>query len=90
MSNRSFAFLFENKSSDHIYYRWRLYSLLQGDSKDSWSTENFRMFRGGPLWKPPPMNLYTAGMPDELVKEEISNKYDFTFLPRIFTYTCEF
>ncbi len=29
MANRSFAFLFENKSPEHIYYRWRLFSLLQ-------------------------------------------------------------
>ncbi len=29
MTNRSFAFLFENKSPEHIYYRWRLFSLLQ-------------------------------------------------------------
>ena len=29
MNNRNFAFLFENQSSDHIYYRWRLFSLLQ-------------------------------------------------------------
>ncbi len=25
------------------------------------------MFKGGSMWKPPPMNMYTAGMPDELV-----------------------
>ena len=29
LSNRSFAFLFENQSPEHIYYRWRLFSLLQ-------------------------------------------------------------
>ena len=29
MNNRAFAFLFENKSPEHIYYRWRLFSLLQ-------------------------------------------------------------
>ena len=30
MNNRNFQFLFENKSPEHIYYRWRLYSMLQG------------------------------------------------------------
>lgn len=25
---------------------------------------------GGSVWRPPVMNLYTAGMPDELVEEE--------------------
>ena len=31
MNNRNFQFLFENKSPEHIYYRWRLYSMLQGN-----------------------------------------------------------
>ena len=26
------------------------------------------MFRGGSYWKPPPMNPYTQGMPEELVE----------------------
>ena len=30
INNRNFLFLFENKSPEHIYYRWRLYSMLQG------------------------------------------------------------
>ena len=30
MNNRNFQFLFENQSPEHIYYRWRLYSMLQG------------------------------------------------------------
>ena len=30
MNNRHFQFLFENQSPEHIYYRWRLYSMLQG------------------------------------------------------------
>lgn len=25
---------------------------------------------GGSVWRPPVMNLYTAGMPDELVEED--------------------
>ena len=31
MNNRNFQFLFENKSPEHIYYRWRLFSMLQGN-----------------------------------------------------------
>lgn len=27
-------------------------------------------FSGGSVWRPPVMNMYTAGMPDELVEEE--------------------
>ena len=33
MNNPQFKFLFENNSPEHVYYRWRLYSLLQGDTK---------------------------------------------------------
>ena len=70
MGNRAFAFLFENRSPEHIYYRWRLFSLLQSDTKEKWSSDEFRMFKGGPVWRPPAVNLYTGGMPDELVEEE--------------------
>ena len=79
MNNRMFQFLFENDSPDHIYYRWRLFSLLQGDSKDDWRTEEFRMFKGGSLWKPPTVSIFTQGMPDELVnqtEEKVERKRD--------------
>ena len=29
ISNPKFKFLFDNTSSDHIYYRWKLFSILQ-------------------------------------------------------------
>ena len=29
-SNQEFAFLYNLASPDHVYYRWRLYSLAQG------------------------------------------------------------
>ena len=29
INNRNFRFLFENQSPEHIYYRWRLFSILQ-------------------------------------------------------------
>ncbi|KAA0193641.1 U2 snRNP-associated SURP motif-containing protein [Fasciolopsis buskii] len=28
------------------------------------------MFEGGPLWRPPPMNLFSGGMPEDLVEED--------------------
>jgi len=70
MNNPQFKFLFENNSPEHVYYRWRLYSLLQGDTKDKWSTSSFRMFSGGSLWKPPVPNIFTSGMPEELLDEQ--------------------
>jgi U2-associated protein SR140 len=68
LNNRVFQFLFENQSPEHIYYRWRLFSLLQADPKDDWKTEDFRMFKGGSVWKPPAMNLYANGMDESLIE----------------------
>jgi hypothetical protein len=42
-----------NQSNEHIYYRWKLYSLLQGDSLYQWRSEPFQMFAEGPWWIPP-------------------------------------
>lgn len=68
INNPMFRFLFENQNPMHIYYRWKLFSILQGDLQAKWRTEEFRMFKGGSVWKPPPMNPYTQGMPEELVE----------------------
>jgi U2-associated protein SR140 len=67
LTNPQFRFLFENQSPEHVYYRWRMFSLLQGDNKDQWSTKEFRMFKGGSLWRPPVPNVFTAGVPAELL-----------------------
>ena len=45
--------------------------MLQGDSKDDWNTEVFRMFKGGSLWLPPKKNLYTAGMPQDIFETSL-------------------
>ncbi|KAG0717298.1 U2 snRNP-associated SURP motif-containing protein [Chionoecetes opilio] len=63
-------FLFENQSPAHVYYRWKLFSMLQGDSPSRWSTRPFRMFKNGSIWKPPPLNPFLQGMPEELIKKE--------------------
>ena len=42
-------FLFENQSPAHVYYRWKLFSILQGDSTNRWNTQPFRMFQGDML-----------------------------------------
>lgn len=67
LNNPQFKFLFENQSPEHIYYRWRLFSILQGDTKDRWKTADFCMFKGGSVWRPPIPNLFTTGMPLELL-----------------------
>ena len=53
MTNPMFAFLHETKSPDHAYYRWRAYSLAQGDTLEKFRTEPFRMYEKGPIWQPP-------------------------------------
>ncbi|XP_076667644.1 U2 snRNP-associated SURP motif-containing protein isoform X1 [Andrena cerasifolii] len=70
LNNPMFRFLFENYSPAHTYYRWKLYSILQGDGQKEWHTEDFRMFKGGSVWRPPPINPWTQGMPDELIEME--------------------
>nr|XP_020454418.1 U2 snRNP-associated SURP motif-containing protein-like isoform X1 [Monopterus albus]XP_020454419.1 U2 snRNP-associated SURP motif-containing protein-like isoform X1 [Monopterus albus]XP_020454420.1 U2 snRNP-associated SURP motif-containing protein-like isoform X1 [Monopterus albus]XP_020454421.1 U2 snRNP-associated SURP motif-containing protein-like isoform X1 [Monopterus albus]XP_020454422.1 U2 snRNP-associated SURP motif-containing protein-like isoform X1 [Monopterus albus]XP_020454423.1 len=58
-NNPEYRFLFDNKSQDHVYYRWKLFSILQGESPTEWRTTDFRMFRGGSLWRPPALNDYS-------------------------------
>ncbi|XP_067128320.1 U2 snRNP-associated SURP motif-containing protein isoform X1 [Centruroides vittatus] len=69
INNPMFRFLFDNQSPAHVYYRWRLFSILQGDHPSKWRTEEFRMFKNGSIWKPPPLNPYLQGMPEELVEK---------------------
>lgn len=55
----AFGFLLEGAtassgaSDTHKYYRWRVYSLSQGDSLQKWRTAPFQMVEGGPFWVPP-------------------------------------
>lgn len=70
IDNPMFRFLFENEGPAHIYYRWKLFSLLQGDTPTEWRQMEFRMFEGGSIWKPPPVNFYTQGMPEELLIDD--------------------
>lgn len=67
--NPTYSFLYDNQSQEHIYYRWKLYSILHGDNPFEWRTDEFRMFEGGSMWKPPPLNPYADGMPEELIEK---------------------
>lgn len=70
LQNPAYRFLFDNVSPAHVYYRWRLFSVLQGEHPSKWKTKEFRMFKGGPMWRPPPVNPYSQGMPVELISDE--------------------
>ncbi|OTF78640.1 U2 snRNP-associated SURP motif-containing protein-like protein, partial [Euroglyphus maynei] len=78
ITNPQFSFLFENQSAAHVYYRWRLFSVLQGEHPSRWRTEEFRMFVGGSIWRPPPIDIFQQGMPEELIpnEEEFNNNFD--------------
>lgn len=71
INNPMFRFLFDNKSPAHIYYRWRAYSILQGDSPTNYRTKDFRLFKNGSLWRPPPINPYQGGLDDTDSEDEL-------------------
>ena len=56
-------------SSDALYYRWRVYSLLQGDTLAAWRTRPFQLQAGGVWLTPPPCPL-----PDELQAVEMEDE----------------
>ena len=74
LNNPMFRFLFDNASPAHLYYRWKLFSVLQGDDVSYWRTESFRMFKNGPIWKPPPKNVYTKGMESDIDSDDIDEE----------------
>jgi hypothetical protein len=40
-------------SLEQQYYRWRVYSYLQGDGDKKYRIEDFQILRGGSVWYPP-------------------------------------
>ncbi|KAF1743466.1 hypothetical protein MXB_4833, partial [Myxobolus squamalis] len=56
LKNPKFRFLFDSFIPENSYYRWRLFSILQGDSPYKWSEKEFRMFKGSSIWVPPRMS----------------------------------
>ena len=49
-----FKFLQDLQSPEGIYYRWRVASLVMGDTLEAWRTQPFRITVDGPWWVPPP------------------------------------
>lgn len=56
-----FSFLFDVNCPEHKYYRWRVYSLAQGDTLGRWRTGPFVMIAGGLRWTPPDPGSRPAG-----------------------------
>ncbi|KAJ2768686.1 hypothetical protein IWQ57_003432, partial [Coemansia nantahalensis] len=57
-----FRFLTEWASAAHVYYRWRIYSLLNGDTKSRWHDRMFFMYDRGPIWVPPRIDPGACGL----------------------------
>mmetsp|Transcript_13071 Transcript_13071/g.20312 ORF Transcript_13071/g.20312 Transcript_13071/m.20312 type:complete len:671 (-) Transcript_13071:54-2066(-) len=43
----------EKTRQENYFYRWRVYSFRQGDTRHSWRSEPFQMVSGGRTWLPP-------------------------------------
>lgn len=54
-TNPAFSFLYKDGSPENIYYRWKVFSLAQGDSMKCWRLEPFLMIEEGVRWVPPTM-----------------------------------
>jgi len=54
-NNPEFDFLRDVDSPEHMYYRWKLYSLCNDDSMSAWRTEPFVMIEGSNRIHPPPL-----------------------------------
>jgi len=46
-TNAQFSFMFNTALPEHRYYRWRTYSLSQGDTLKAWRSAPFQMVAGG-------------------------------------------
>lgn len=75
MHNPEFQFLLPNddcdqeRMSDHIFYRWRVYAFAQGDGFNSWRTTPFVMIKpNGRFWIPPRVNMEEAHREEETEK----------------------
>ena len=56
--NPDFNFIFSQGIPENMYYRWKVYSLAQGDSQDLWRESPFQFSIGGKIWHPPQIIKY--------------------------------
>ena len=78
IQNPAFAFLTlpprvadATQKSEHIFFKWRVYSFCQGDSFHTWNSEPFKMFeQHGCTWIPPPLDAEASRREEEEVKRK--------------------
>eukprot|EP00471_Norrisiella_sphaerica_P002324 CAMPEP_0184478828 /NCGR_PEP_ID=MMETSP0113_2-20130426/740_1 /TAXON_ID=91329 /ORGANISM="Norrisiella sphaerica, Strain BC52" /LENGTH=439 /DNA_ID=CAMNT_0026856739 /DNA_START=248 /DNA_END=1567 /DNA_ORIENTATION=- len=59
--DRDYQFLFNTSLPEHVYYRWRVYSLSNGDSLKEYRTAPFQITSNGPQWIPPRLDGSNGG-----------------------------
>lgn len=74
INNPAYSFMFDNRNMVHLYYRWKLFSVMHGESLTKWSMKEFRMFKGGSIWIPPVQPNYQDGMPDKVFSSLVLEK----------------
>lgn len=57
VNNPEFVFMYDVDSPEHLYYRWRIYSLSNGDTLLQWRVEPFLLVEGSNRWIPPAMTV---------------------------------
>lgn len=57
--------LFVLESADLILPPSNTFMSVQGESPTEWRTTDFRMFRGGSIWRPPILNSYSQRGEDQ-------------------------
>lgn len=72
-SNNEYGFLFVKNCLENNYYKWRIYSLLQGDEEKKWNDDPFMMTTTGLIWYPPLLDDYEAKS-STFVREKDSKK----------------
>ncbi len=50
----------------------------QGESPTKWKTEDFRIFKNGSFWRPPPLNPYLHGTPEDEERDDDDDEDDET------------
>ncbi len=78
--NKDFEFLMYQGTEENNYYRWRVYSFVQGDSEENWRVEPFQFLLGGNIWHPPKFenNFLISSEHDEKLK--IKKKEEKSFI----------
>jgi hypothetical protein len=73
--NPQYFFLMNSGCPENIYYRWKIFSLLQpGDTETCWRTAAFQMVLGGPVWIPPPCTVQPVQIIPAKEKEKEKEK----------------